>query len=112
MGLRLVAHIYDRVEALIVASALDAAGVPTFVESQALLLIDPGYLGALGGFRIVVCEQDLEAAVLVLAEARAAPLQEGERLEVEFDALNGVASFLLGFLIAAPAPVRRRRWLS
>jgi hypothetical protein len=111
MGLRLVAHYYDRVEALIVFSALDAAGIPTFLESAALLTVDAGYLGALGGFRVVVCEEDLHAAVAVLAEACANPSREGEELEVEFDLLHGSLSFLIGLLAAAPAPLRGRRWL-
>ena len=111
MGLRLVAHYYDRVEALLAFSVLDAAGIPVFLESSALLTVDPGYLGAVGGFRVVVCEQDLEAAVAVLGEARAHPLTEGEPLHVEFDALNGVFSFIVGLLAAAPAPIRGRRWL-
>ena len=112
MGLRLVAHFYDRSEALVVASVLDAAGVPTFVEYYLQLTIDPGYLGALRGFRIVVCEEDLAAALAILAEARATHLEEGEALEIEFDALNGVLSFMLGALCSAPAPIRGRQWRS
>ena len=110
MGLRLVAHYYDRVEALIAFSAIDASGIPAFLESSALLTVDPGYLGAVGGFRVVVCEQDLEAAVAVLNEARAHPLNEGEPLHVEFDILNSVFSFVVGMLAAAPAPIRGRHW--
>ena len=110
MGLRLVAHYYDRVEALVVFSALDAAGLPVFVESLALLSVDYAYVGAVGGFRIVVCEEDIDAAVSVLREARASPLKDGEVLEVEFDALNGVLSFVVGWLAFAPMPIRGRRW--
>jgi hypothetical protein len=110
MGLRLVAHYYDRVEALIAFSAIDAAGVPVFLESSALLAVDIGYIGAVGGYRVVVCEPDLAAAVAVLDEARAAPILEGEVLDVEHDALNGVLSLIVGLLAAAPAPIRGRRW--
>jgi len=110
MGLRLVAHYYDRVEALIVFSALDAAGVPVFVESHSLLTVDPGYLGALGGFRLVVCEEDLEAALSILQEARTPLSPDADILEIEFDLLNGVASFLVGVFASAPSPIRGRRW--
>ncbi len=80
------------------------------MESAALLTLDNGYLGALGGFRLVVCEQDLEAACATLTEARANPLREGESLEVEFDVLHGALSFAVGMIASAPAPIRSRRW--
>ena len=112
MGLRLVAHYCDRVEALIAFSALDAAGVPVFLESFNLITMDMGYLGAVGGFRLVVCEEDLADALSVLEEAREWPLKEGERLQVEFDLLNGVFSMVVGAPTSAPAPIRGRRWLA
>ncbi len=107
-----MAHYYDRVEALVVFSVIDAAGIPVFLESLALLTIDYGYLGAVGGFRIVVCEEDIDAAVEIVREARASPVKEGEVLDVEFDALNGVLSLIVGALASAPAPIRGRRWRS
>lgn len=110
MGLRLVAHYYDRVEGLIAFSAIDAAGIPVFLQSAALLSVDPGYLGAVGGYRLVVCAPDIEAAVTVLHEACQNPLEEGEQLEVEFGFLQGLASFLVGMAGSAPAAIRRRTW--
>jgi hypothetical protein len=110
MGLRLVAHFYDRIEGLIAFSAIDAAGIPVFLESGALLSVDPGYLGAVGGYRLVVCEPDLEAAVAVLQEASQNPLSEGEQLDIEFSFLHGFASFFVGAAASAPAPIRRRTW--
>jgi hypothetical protein len=110
MGLRLVAHYYDRIDALIAFSVVDAAGIPVFLESQALLTVDPAYACAIGGFRLVVCEQDVEAAVAALLEARDSPLREGEALKTEFDLLNGVLSFAVGLLAGAPAAIRGRKW--
>ena len=110
MGLRLVAHYFDRVEAFIAESTLDAAGIPVFLHSSALLTVDPGYAIAVGGFRLLVCDEDLEAAIAVLEEAPRNPLREGEPLDVELDFLNGVLSFVIGAVCAAPAPIRTRRW--
>lgn len=110
MGLRLVAHYYDRVEGLVALSTIDAAGIPVFLQSAMLLSVDPGYLGAVGGYRLVVCEGDIAAAVSILEEARRNPLREGEELGVEFGLLQGVASFLVGAFAAAPAPIRARSW--
>ncbi len=110
MGLRLVAHYYDRVEALIAFSAVDASGTPVFLESLNTLTLDNGYLGALGGFRLVVCEEDVAAAVAILGEARANPLREGEVLDVEFDLLHCALSLAVGLIGSAPSPIRTRRW--
>lgn len=110
MGLRLVAHYFDRIEALIAHSAVDAAGIPAFLHSSTLLTIDAGYTIAVGGFRLVVCADDVEAAVSVLEEAQSNPLREGERLEVELDFLNAILSFAIGGISGAPTPIRGRRW--
>lgn len=110
MGLQLVAHYFDRIEALIAESALDAAGIPVFMHSSALLTVDPAYTIAVGGFRLLVCGEDLQAALAVLEEARRNPLHEGEPLNVELNFLNGVLSFLVGGVCGAPAPIRTRRW--
>jgi hypothetical protein len=110
MGLRLVAHFFDRIEALIAQSAIDAAGIPVFLHSSALLTMDAGYTMAVGGFRLVVCAEDVDAAVSVLEEAQSNPLREGERLEVELDFLNAILSFAIGGMTGAPTPIRGRRW--
>lgn len=110
MGLQLVAHYYDRVEGLIAFSTIDAAGIPVFLQSAMLLSVDPCYLGAVGGYRLVVCDEDVEAAVAILHEARRNPLQEGETLEVEFGFLQGLLTFLVGMAADAPATIRGRKW--
>src|SRR5262245_11303903 len=80
MGLRLVAHYFERSEALIVWSALDAAGVPAFVHGLDVCVMRPWDEVAFGGYRIVVSEDDLAAPVGILGEARKKPIFEGERL--------------------------------
>lgn len=84
MGLRLVAHYIDRNEALIASAALDAAGVPNFLESYHQLCLQGFYELAFGGFRLTVCEQDLADAVAILEEAWRRPLREGEQLVTHY----------------------------
>lgn len=80
MGLRLVAHYYDRSEALIVTAALDAAGIPAFLENYHQVHNQPLSEIALGGYRLMVVLDDIDGAVSVLREARSAPLVDGEAL--------------------------------
>ncbi len=107
MGLRLVAVYYDRSEALVVASALDASGIPTFVQNYWHNSVKPLSEIGLGGYRVMVCDQDLFNALAVLREAQATRSFEGERLTThslfEFSAL-------LFILIGAFIPIRWHRW--
>jgi hypothetical protein len=80
MGLRLVAHHYNRNEALIVSGVLDAAGIANFLENAAQNSVQPFYEIALGGYRLLVCEQDLADALAIIDEARRKRSFEGERL--------------------------------
>jgi hypothetical protein len=114
MGLRLVAHYYDRNEALIAISALDAAGLAGFLINTAQISVQPFHEVALGGFRLMVVEEELDDAVGVLREARKNPLLTGERLSKNhrtgaFVALH-LSQFLLlgGFLLIWP--LRTYRW--
>lgn len=125
MGLRLVAHYYDRVEALIVSATLDAAGVPNWVENYLQNAVQPFYEIGLGGFRVMVCEQDVINALDVLSEARAMPISEGGRLVSRpilweptiwlFPVLLLVRdwwgfAWIAGFVVGLLMPVRRREW--
>lgn len=108
MGLRLVAHYYDRNEALIAIGALDAAGLAGFLINAAQISVQPFHEVALGGFRLMVVDEELEEAVAVLREALRNPLLEGERLSKNhrtgaFIALH-LSQFLLlgGFLLIWP----------
>jgi hypothetical protein len=114
MGLSLVAHYYDRNEALIAVSVLDAAGIAGFLINSTQISVQPFHELALGGFRLMVVDDELEAAVAVLREARNKPLLEGERLSKDhrtgaFVALH-LSQFLLlgGFLLIWP--LRTYRW--
>lgn len=72
--------LYDRSEALVMSSCLDAAGVPNWVFGAELININPFHEIAFGGYRLFVQQPDLDAALGVLREARMKPLLEGERL--------------------------------
>jgi hypothetical protein len=107
MGLRLVAHYYDRNEALIVSAAVDAAGIPNFLENAEQNSVQPFYQVALGGFRLMVCEQDLHDALAIIEEARRNPVREGERLSQRTYPLSSLMLFLV---IGVPLPFRTSTW--
>jgi hypothetical protein len=71
---------YDRSDALVMSSCLDAAGVPNWVFGAELISINPFHEIAFGGYRVFVQRTDLDAALAVIREARMKPLLEGERL--------------------------------
>jgi hypothetical protein len=77
MGLRLVAHYYDRTEALIARSVISDAGMLALIPNEDVLRMLPRYTMAFGGYRLLVSEHDLEEAVAVLREAVANPLRGG-----------------------------------
>lgn len=108
MGLRLVAHYYDRNEALIAVGALDAAGLAGFLINTAQVSVQPFHEVALGGFRLMVVEEELNDAIAVLEESLRSPLLDGERLSKNhrtglFIALH-LSQFLVlgGFLLIWP----------
>ena len=107
MGLRLVAVFYDRSEAMVAAGALDASGIPTFVQNYWHNSVRPFGEIALGGYRMMVCEEDLAGALAVIEEARAKRSFEGERLTTH--ALIEV-SLLLFVLSGVLIPFRWHRW--
>ncbi len=107
MGLRLVAHFYDRTEALIAIGALDAAGVPVFAAGDLILGVQPFHEIAYAGVRIMAAEEDVDAAVAVLREARAKRSFEGERLSTHHFL---IPSLLIWFFTGAPMPLRAHRW--
>src|SRR5688572_3891151 len=107
MGLRLLAHFYDQNEAVIVASVLDAAGIPVFTENYLQNVAQPFSQIGLGGYRLMVCEEDLDAALAVLGEARRKRSFEGERL-------TQIASLwptlLLLFTLGVPLVFQSTQW--
>ena len=98
MGLKLVAHYYEPVEALIARSVIEAAGMLVIMQNHQWLSVMPYHVGALGGYRLVVSELDLDDAAAVLCEAKANPLTDGEVYESRANFSDHVFSFVLGFL--------------
>jgi hypothetical protein len=111
MGLRVIARLSDRSEALVMSSCLDAAGLPHWVFGAELININPFHEIAYHGYRIVACEDDLEVALAVLTEARAKPLLDGERLSKQHIIVpHMLLTFLLGWLWVWAIPLRRYAW--
>lgn len=107
MGLRLLAHYYDRNEALIVSALLDSAGVANWVENQGYISLHPFNEIALGGYRVRVPEEELAKALNVIDEARKKRSFEGERLSQHVY----LTPFLLLWLFAGyPLPLRTSKW--
>lgn len=112
MGLQLVAHYYEPVEALIARSVIEAAGMLVIVQNHQWLSVMPYHVGALGGYRLVVSEFDVEDAVAVLREAKANPLMDGEVYESKADFRDRLFSFIFGwFAGGSPMPMRSGRWI-
>lgn len=107
MGLRLLAHYFDRNEALIVSGVLDAAGVTNFLHNSAQISIYPFHEIAYGGYRIVVCEEELLDALNVIDEARRKRSFEGERL---VQRAYIVPSLVLLALFGIVLPFRTSKW--
>lgn len=106
MGLRMIARMYDRSEAVVMSSALDASGIPNFIHGFEPISVNTFHEMAYDGLRIMVCDQDFYAALNVLKEARAKPLLEGERLSTH----SLMIPSLLLFLLLLPLPLKLRRW--
>jgi hypothetical protein len=109
MGLRLVAHYFNRNEALIVRATLEAAGVPVFVESDIQNSVLPFHEITLGGYRVMVCEEDLLVALAVVDEAVRNRSWEGERLSQR---TYFVVTFLLYVFVGLILPFRTSTWHS
>lgn len=107
MGLRLVAHYYQRNEALIAFGALEAAGVVAFLENQAQNSVLPFEEIARGGYRLMCPEQESNLAVAILEESRRKRSFGGERLSQRtYLALSLLRMAALGMFM----PFRTSRW--
>jgi hypothetical protein len=115
MGLRLVAHYLDRSEASIAFATLDAAGLAAFLENFEQVSVQPLSELALGGYRLMVCEEELDLALAVLKEAKGNPLHEGGELVTQHLTIAFVVLHLMQFLVWGGMlmwlPMRRHRWL-
>ncbi len=111
MGLRLVAHYYDRSEAYVARSLLEGTGMLVLLYNEEWIRTLPHLVGALGGYRLMVSDLDLDDAVAMLTEAKLNPLQEGEWLEVRGGAWDRFMSFVVGYAIGGvPISIRETRW--
>lgn len=112
MGLRLVAHYYERSEAFVARSVLEDAGMLAYLHNEDWIRFYPQYVGPFGGYRLMVSELDLNDAVALLTEAQLNPLLEGERLELHGGVWDRIMSFALGWAIGGvPVAVREARWI-
>jgi hypothetical protein len=112
MGLRLVAHYYERSEAYVARSLLEGAGMLVFLSNEGWIRTLPHLVGALGGYRLMVSDLDLEDAVIMLADAQSNPLEDGEWLETQGGLWDRVMSFLVGYAIhGVPIAIRETRWV-
>jgi hypothetical protein len=90
------------------SSCLDAAGVPHWVFGAEMININPFHEITYDGYKITVCDDDLQQALNVIAEAHENPLREGERLSVRH---LTILSLLLFFVFPGVlAPLKLRRW--
>jgi hypothetical protein len=108
MGLRLLAHYYERNEAYIALGALEAAGAVAFLENAAQSSVTPFQEIARGGYRLMVPEQELDMAIAVLAEARRHRSFEGERLSQR--TCIAFSLLLLIFVTGTFMPFRTSKW--
>ena len=74
--------------------------------------MQPWYVGAFGGYRLLVSDLDLPDAVSLIRAAQLEPLQEGEALDIlryPVIGLAAIASFFMSGWIPW-VPYRRHRW--
>ena len=114
MGLRIIARLYDRPEALVMSSCLEAAGVPHWVLGAEMININPLQEIVYGGYRLVTQEEHLPVALDILAEAIANPTPCDERLEVThypvaFAIFHLAQMVLVGLFLWVP--MRSYRWM-
>jgi hypothetical protein len=112
MGLRLVAHYFERSEAFVARSVIEAEGMLAYLHNEDWLRLYPQYVGPFGGYRLMVSEFDLDEAVALLTEAKLNPLLEGERLDLRGGVWDRIMSFALGWAIGGvPVSIREARWI-
>lgn len=110
MTLALVAHYFDRHEALIVSGALDAAGIPNFVHGLEAITQQSWVEIACHGYRIMVVEADLADAVRTVREAQRKRSFEGERLSVDHQTALCLPLAFYFALAGVPFVVKQYKW--
>ncbi len=115
MGLRIIARMYDRSEALVMSSCLEAAGVPHWVFGAEMININPLHEIAFDGYKLVTAEADLVTALNVLDEALANPAPSDERLEIRRFPISFAVFHLVQLALVLMflwLPMRRYRWIA
>jgi hypothetical protein len=77
-GIVVVRRFQDRFEAMVARSALEASGIQCWLPEIETVSVAPHYNIALGGCRLLVAEEDLEAAIAAL---QSEPLDQGDDAE-------------------------------
>ena len=115
--MRTVATFSKPEEAHLFRTRLEAAGIPAYVQDENMIQMDWLYSNAIGGVRVQIAEDDVDAAHEFLAaeSGREAPPSEmlcpacgSERTTV--DELPRRVAFLTLLLLGIPLLFTRRRW--
>lgn len=112
----------DLPEAQLAKTILDSANIACFLADENLVRMDWFYSNAIGGIKLWVNEEDLEAAKALLdaeipAEFEVAGVGEFkqprcpkcESLDISLEDLNKPASYA-PFIIGIAVPIKRSRW--
>ena len=91
----------DPFEASIAKSVLDSAGIFSFLKDENTVRLDWGYSQAIGGIRLQVRPEDLEAAEAVLAQP-IPPVIKSDSGDYEQPRCPSCQSLDIGRLLAAP----------
>jgi hypothetical protein len=105
-------------EAHLFRTRLEAAGIPAFVQDEHVIQMQWLYSNALGGVRVQIADEDLEAAREFLAADCPQPCPEAENVVCPACGSQLTApdewprriAFLSVLVLSLPLPVSRRRW--
>jgi hypothetical protein len=124
-GVRTIRQYRDQADALLARSVLESAGIPCFLRDENTIRIDWLWSNLMGGMRLQVAEQDVEAAEALLSN----PIPESIAIAGEPDfnqprcpkcgsldispeslttKVGATSMLLLGFPL--PSPVTRESW--
>jgi hypothetical protein len=109
-------------DALGARGALESAGIPCFLRDENVIRMDWVWSNLLGGIRLQVSEQDLEAAEAVLSQPIPEEIQiDGEvpfdqprcprcaSLNIHYEAIHKRAG-LASIILFVPIPIPKRAW--
>lgn len=123
MSLRTVATYVDPIEANILKARLEAEGIAAFVFDEHLIRMNWLYSNALGGAKVKVHEDRVEAAEEIIQAIEAGEYELSttedqvpgkcpycEAMSVRPSTRSWTVSFLSFFFFHVPIPFRRNRW--